>query len=859
MNDNIFEKMTNQLRETIDSSVALALHNKNQEVQIVHLIWALLTNTNSVLNQLLNKMNVNKAAIELEAKSNASKLPSVSSVTKESIKLSRELYESFQKAQGQMASNGDKFIAIDTWLISNFDNKVIKDILGKYIDLKEAKKELETIRAGKQIDSQSGDDNLEALNKYGIDLNKKAIDGELDPVIGRDEQINRMMQILIRKTKNNPILIGEPGTGKTAIAEGLAQRIVNKDVPTSLLNKRVVTLDMSALIAGAKYRGEFEDRLKSVIDEVKQAGNIILFIDEIHTIIGAGASEGSMDAANILKPSLARGELHTIGATTLKEYRKYFEKDAAMQRRFQPIKVDEPSVNEALHILRGIKEKLETHHNVTINDSALVAAAKLSNRYITDRFLPDKAIDLIDEAAAELKMQIESEPTALSNIKREIQTLNVEKEALKMEKSQKNEDRIKEIEKELANKKEEKQNLEARFENEKQTFNATSELKIKIDELKTKANIAKRESKFEEAAKIEYGEIPALEAKIKENSEKWDRMQKEGTLLRNSVDEESIASIVSKWTGIPVNKMMDSEKQKVLKVEEVLKKDVIGQDEAIKAISRAIKRNKAGLSETSRPIGSFLFLGPTGVGKTESAKTLAKFLFDDPKSLIRFDMSEYMEKHAVSRLVGAAPGYVGYEEGGQLTEAVRRKPYSVILFDEVEKAHPDVFNILLQVLDDGRLTDNKGVTVDFKNTIIILTSNIGSARIIEISDKEQRRKAVLDELKSYFRPEFLNRLDDIVIFEQLGIDAISNIVDILFNNIKKKVEEKGIKISLTNEAKEYIAKVGFDPVYGARPLKRAIYEIVEDKLAELILEDSIGDGSSVEFDIKNDEIVVNVS
>ena len=859
MNDNIFEKMTNQLRETIDSSVALALHNKNQEVQIVHLIWALLTNTNSVLNQLLNKMNVNKAAIELEAKSNASKLPSVSSVTKESIKLSRELYESFQKAEGQMASNGDKFIAIDTWLISNFDNKVLKDILGKYIDLKEAKKELEAIRAGKQIDSQSGDDNLEALNKYGIDLNKKAIDGELDPVIGRDEQINRMMQILIRKTKNNPILIGEPGTGKTAIAEGLAQRIVNKDVPTSLLNKRVVTLDMSALIAGAKYRGEFEDRLKSVIDEVKQAGNIILFIDEIHTIIGAGASEGSMDAANILKPSLARGELHTIGATTLKEYRKYFEKDAAMQRRFQPIKVDEPSVNEALHILRGIKEKLETHHNVTINDSALVAAAKLSNRYITDRFLPDKAIDLIDEAAAELKMQIESEPTALSNIKREIQTLNVEKEALKMEKSQKNEDRIKEIEKELANKKEEKQNLEARFENEKQTFNATSELKIKIDELKTKANIAKRESKFEEAAKIEYGEIPALEAKIKENSEKWDRMQKEGTLLRNSVDEESIASIVSKWTGIPVNKMMDSEKQKVLKVEEVLKKDVIGQDEAIKAISRAIKRNKAGLSETSRPIGSFLFLGPTGVGKTESAKTLAKFLFDDPKSLIRFDMSEYMEKHAVSRLVGAAPGYVGYEEGGQLTEAVRRKPYSVILFDEVEKAHPDVFNILLQVLDDGRLTDNKGVTVDFKNTIIILTSNIGSARIIEINDKEQRRKAVLDELKSHFRPEFLNRLDDIVIFEQLGLQAITNIVDILFNNIKKKVEEKGIKISLTNEAKDYIAKVGFDPVYGARPLKRAIYEIVEDKLAELILEDSIGEGSHVEFDIKNDEIVVSVS
>ncbi|MCT7650061.1 ATP-dependent Clp protease ATP-binding subunit [Aliarcobacter butzleri] len=859
MNNNIFEKMTNQLAETIDSSVALALHNKNQEVEVIHLLWALLTNTNSVLNQLLNKMNVNKAAIELEAKSNASKLPSVSSVTKENIKLSRNLLSSLQKAEGQMTSNGDKFIAIDTWLVSNFDNQTVKDVLGKYIDLKEAKKELEAMRAGKTIDSNSGDDNLEALSKYGIDLNKKAIDGELDPVIGRDEQITRMMQILIRKTKNNPILLGEPGTGKTAIAEGLAQRIVNKDVPTSLLNKRVVSLDMSALIAGAKYRGEFEDRLKSVIDEVKKAGNIILFIDEIHTIIGAGASEGSMDAANILKPSLARGELHTIGATTLKEYRKYFEKDAAMQRRFQPVKVDEPTVNEALQILRGIKERLETHHNVTINDSALVAAAKLSNRYITDRFLPDKAIDLIDEAAAELKMQIESEPTALSHIKREIQTLNVEKEALKMEKNKKNEERLIQIEKELANKNEEKQNLEARFENEKQTFNAASELKAKIEELKTKANIAKRESKFEEAAKIEYGEIPALEAKIKENAQKWEQMQKEGTLLRNSVDEEAIASIVSRWTGIPVNKMMDSEKQKVLKVEEVLKQDVIGQDEAIKAISRAIKRNKAGLSETSRPIGSFLFLGPTGVGKTESAKTLAKFLFDDPKSLIRFDMSEYMEKHAVSRLVGAAPGYVGYEEGGQLTEAVRRKPYSVILFDEVEKAHPDVFNILLQVLDDGRLTDNKGVTVDFKNTIIILTSNIGSARIIEISDKEERRKAVLDELKSHFRPEFLNRLDDIVIFEQLNLSAITNIVNILFNNIKKKVEEKDIKISLTQNAKEYIAKIGFDPVYGARPLKRAIYEIVEDKLADLILEDKIGEGSSIEFDVQNDEVITKIS
>ncbi|XPV69412.1 MAG: ATP-dependent Clp protease ATP-binding subunit [Halarcobacter sp.] len=856
--NNIFEKLTNQMAETIDSSVALALHNKNQEVEVIHLLWALLTNTNSVLNQLLNKMNVNKAAIELETKSYANKLPQVSSVTKENIKLSKNLLSSLQKAQGVMATLGDKYIAIDSWLIANFDSKELKEVLGKYIDLREAKKELEAMRGGNKIDSASSDDNFEALSKYGIDLNKKAIDGELDPVIGRDEQINRMMQILIRKTKNNPILLGEPGTGKTAIAEGLAQRIVNKEVPLSLQNKKVVTLDMSALIAGAKYRGEFEDRLKSVIDEVKKAGNIILFIDEIHTIIGAGASEGSMDAANILKPSLARGELHTIGATTLKEYRKYFEKDAAMQRRFQPVNVDEPSVNEALQILRGIKEKLEAHHNVTINDSALISAAKLSDRYISDRFLPDKAIDLIDEAAAELKMQIESEPIALSTIKREIQTINVEKEALKMEKSKKNEQRLVEIDKELANLNEEKQNLEARFNNEKQTFNATSELKTKIDELKTKANIAKRESNFEQAASIEYGEIPALEQKIKENEEKWKIMQEEGTLLRNSVDEEAIASIVSRWTGIPVNKMLDSEKQKVLKVEEVLKKDVIGQDEALKAISRAIKRNKAGLSEESRPIGSFMFLGPTGVGKTESAKTLARFLFDDPKALIRFDMSEYMEKHAVSRLIGAAPGYVGYDEGGQLTEAVRRKPYSVILFDEIEKAHPDVFNILLQVLDDGRLTDNKGVTVDFKNTIIILTSNIGSSKIIEISDKDSRKKEVLSELKSHFRPEFLNRLDDIVIFEQLNLEAITNIVDILFENIKKKLEQKEIIISLSKNAKEYIAKVGFDPVYGARPLKRAIYEIVEDKLADLILEDKITQGSSVNFDEKDGEIVVEI-
>ena len=702
MSNKIFEKLTNQLNETIESGLSLALHNKNQEVDIIHIIWGLLTNTNSVLNQLLNKLNIDKSAIELEAKSYANKLPSSSSVTKENIVISRNLISALEKADGLMASSGDTFIAVDTFIIANLDNEVFKNVLGKYVDLVEVKKNLEAMRGGAAVDSASADENLEALEKYGINLNQKAIDGELDPVIGRDEQITRMMQILIRKTKNNPILLGEPGTGKTAIAEGLAQKIVSGDVPTSLAHKKVISLDMSALIAGAKYRGEFEERLKAVIDEVKKAGNVILFIDEIHTIIGAGASEGSMDAANILKPSLARGELHTIGATTLKEYRKYFEKDTAMQRRFQPVNVDEPTVNEALQILRGIKEKLETHHNVTINDSALVSAAKLSNRYITDRFLPDKAIDLIDEAAAELKMQIESEPTVLSKVKRAISTLEVEKEALKMEQGNKNKARLEEIEEELSNLKENKRNLETQFQNEKETFNAVSNIKVEIEQLKVKAEKAKRESNFEEAASIEYGQIPQLEKQILENEEKWLKMTESGTLLKNFVDEDSIASIVSRWTGIPVNKMLSSEKQKILQVENVLKEDVIGQDEALKAISRAIKRNKAGLSDDTRPIGSFMFLGPTGVGKTEAAKTLAKFLFDDPKSLVRFDMSEYMEKHSASRLVGAAPGYVGYEEGGQLTEAVRRKPYSVILFDEIEKAHPDVFNILLQVLEIGR-------------------------------------------------------------------------------------------------------------------------------------------------------------
>jgi ATP-dependent Clp protease ATP-binding subunit ClpB len=680
----------------------------------------------------------------------------------------------------------------------------------------------------------------------------------LDPVIGRDEEVSRTMQILIRKSKNNPILLGEPGVGKTAIVEGLAQRIVNKDVPLSLQNKKLIALDMGSMIAGAKYRGEFEDRLKAVIEEVQKDKNIILFIDEIHTIIGAGASEGSMDAANLLKPALARGELRTIGATTLKEYRKYFEKDAAMQRRFQPVTVAEPGQNEAISIMRGIKDSLEAHHNITIQDSALVAAVKLSGRYITDRFLPDKAIDLIDEAAAGLKMQIESEPAELDKAKREISRLNVEKEALKLEKLEKNDIRLRELEKELADLEEQKRVLEGKFEDEKNVFGDIAKTKAKIEEAKREAENAKRDANFNKAAEIEYGKIPALQKELEDLEGRWRKMEEGGVLLKNSVDEESVAAIISKWTGIPINKMLQTEKEKVLHIEDTLKKEVIGQENAVRAVARAIKRNKAGLSDISRPIGSFLFLGPTGVGKTETAKSLARFLFDSEKSMIRLDMSEYMEKHAASRLVGAPPGYVGYEEGGQLTEAVRRRPYSVILFDEIEKAHPDVFNMLLQVLDDGRLTDNKGVTIDFKNTIIILTSNIASAEIMGIANENEREAAVWEELKKRFRPEFLNRLDDVVVFNPLGISQITKIVDNMLGSIQNKLKERDITVELSAEAKQFVANAGFDPSYGARPLKRALYDIVEDSLAELILEDRLKEGDSVMFDVENGNIEAKV-
>ncbi|EOH1938406.1 ATP-dependent Clp protease ATP-binding subunit [Campylobacter coli] len=852
---NIQEFLTDNMLSNLESAASLAIHSKNNEVVPLHLLWALIVDSSSILNQICNKFNISKEALELEIKSRISNLATSSNVNRENVRFSNEFINSLESAKGLMSANGDNYLSVDTWLISESEKNPIREILAKFIDIKEFQKELQNLRAGRKIESKTSDETLDSLNKFGIDLTAKASEGNLDPVIGREEEIERLMQILIRKTKNNPILLGEPGVGKTAIVEALAQRIIKKDVPKSLQNKKVIALDMSALIAGAKYRGEFEDRLKAVVNEVIKSENIILFIDEIHTIVGAGASEGSMDAANILKPALARGELHTIGATTLKEYRKYFEKDAALQRRFQPVNVGEPSVNEALAMLRGIKEKLEIHHNVTINDSALVAAAKLSKRYIADRFLPDKAIDLIDEAAAELKMQIESEPSSLRKARKDIETLEVENEALKMENDEKNQKRLDEIAKELANLKEKQSALNSQFENEKAVFDSISAKKKEIDSLKNEAVFAKNKGEFQKAAELEYGKIPECEKEVANLEEKWKKMSENGVLLKNQVDEDLVAGILSKWTGISVQKMLTSEKQKFLEVEKHLKESVIGQDKALSALARAIKRNKAGLNADNKPIGSFLFLGPTGVGKTQSAKALAKFLFDDEKAMIRFDMSEFMEKHSVSRLLGAPPGYVGHEEGGELTEAVRRKPYSVLLFDEVEKAHKDVFNILLGILDDGRATDSKGVTVDFKNTIIILTSNIASSAIMNLSGKEQE-DAVKNELKNFFKPEFLNRLDDIITFNPLGKDEAYEIVKLLFKDLQKSLENKGIKASLSENAALLIAKDGFDPDFGARPLRRAIYDLIEDKLSDMILADKLNENDEIVIDAKNDEIVI---
>ncbi len=907
---NIFDKLTNQMREVLNNAAQFALQHKNNQVTPIHALIAMVSNSSFLLNQALQKNNVDINALIQNLTLEIDKLPKTSNVSSDNISLSNELNEALQKAFTLATTENDSYIGVDSFIRANID-LCFKDLL-KNVDKLELLNTLQNMRKGAKVDSQSSDDTLEVLEKYGINLTKLALQNSLNPVIGRNEEIERMMQILIRKTKNNPILLGEPGVGKTAVVEGLAIKIAKKEVPLSLQNKRLIALDLTALMAGAKYRGEFEERLKSVVDEVKANSDIILFIDEIHTIVGAGASEGGMDAANILKPALARGELRTIGATTLKEYRKYFEKDAALARRFQPINVNEPTQNEALQIMRGIKESLESHHNVSITDAALVESVKLSSRYITNRYLPDKAIDLIDEAAAELKMQIESEPKAISKVKREIEALEVEKVALNLDKTESNQNRLQEIEKELADSKEKLASLQTAFENEKNIFNEIARNKNNIESLRRESELARRNGHYDKAGEIEHGKIPSLQKELEELENKWKDLQKNGSLLKHAVTKESIAEVVSRWTQIPVGKMLESEKHKILHIEENLKASVIGQDKAIESIARAIKRNKAGLNDANRPIASFLFLGSSGVGKTQSAKALAKFLFDSEKELIRFDMSEYMQEFAATKLIGAAPGYVGYEEGGILTEAVRKKPYSVVLFDEVEKAHPKIFNTLLQVLDDGRLTDNKGVVVDFKNTVIIMTSNIGSEFIFneskntestkdsinnikreiealetksnnthETQEKlkilydnlnnendilkslnasmiEQQKEKIDNELKKFFRPEFLNRLDDRIIFNPLNKDNMRSIVDILTLSIQDKLQEREIKLTLSDSMKDYIAEVGFDITYGARPLKRAMQRYIEDTLSDMILSEEITETSEVIFDIHNGEVKIEV-